>query len=64
MVLKRLWTGRSYFSDIHIYFLVTKYYCSNCDLEYGFSSRFAQFLTKPLMSADATMREIKTIDSG
>ncbi|KAK2423719.1 Insulinase (Peptidase family M16) family protein [Trifolium repens] len=25
--------------------------------------RFAQFLTKPLMSADATMREIKTIDS-
>ncbi|PPD94133.1 hypothetical protein GOBAR_DD08838 [Gossypium barbadense] len=26
--------------------------------------RFAQFLIKPLMSADATMREIKTVDSG
>ncbi|MCH87469.1 zinc-metallopeptidase peroxisomal-like, partial [Trifolium medium] len=25
--------------------------------------RFAQFFTKPLMSADATMREIKAVDS-
>lgn len=33
-------------------------------LEYGLSSRFAQFFTKPLMSADATMREIKAVDSG
>ena len=28
------------------------------------SSRFAQFFIKPLMSPDATMREIKAVDSG
>lgn len=29
-----------------------------------FFSRFAQFFIKPLMSADATTREIKAVDSG
>ena len=30
----------------------------------GFWFRFAQFFIKPLMSADATTREIKAVDSG
>ena len=30
----------------------------------GLPIRFAQFFVKPLMSADATTREIKAVDSG
>lgn len=59
IVLRRLWTGICYF---------TSYCClhinlSDYDLPFC-SSRFAQFFIKPLMSPDATMREIKAVDSG
>lgn len=44
------------------YFLVLEFVslCFSCDLLH----RFAQFFIKPLMSADATTREIKAVDSG
>ena len=36
----------------------------NEEYNYGLLYRFAQFFNKPLMKADATMREIKAVDSG
>jgi hypothetical protein len=58
-VLKRPWTGRFCFSFYRLLFssLIPV-------LLYGLFSRFAQFFIKPLMSADATTREIKAVDSG
>ncbi|KAJ4824099.1 Insulin-degrading enzyme-like 1, peroxisomal [Turnera subulata] len=43
----------------------TNYYFDvNCDCFEEALDRFAQFFIKPLMSADATTREIKAVDSG
>lgn len=59
IVLRRHWTGICYFTSyccLHIML-------SDYDLPFC-TSRFAQFFIKPLMSPDATMREIKAVDSG
>lgn len=63
--LTRLWIGRlfsvsvtpfcSLSNSVDLY--VFKYSC-------GLLYRFAQFFIKPLMSSDATTREIKAVDSG
>lgn len=65
IVLKRLWTGCCYYLYNFVVNFLTKNLV-NMILEYlcGLLSRFAQFFIKPLMSADATMREIKAVDSG
>lgn len=57
IVLKKLWTGM----DLTPYYLWKSIY----EMPYGVSLfRFAQFFVKPLMSPDATTREIKAVDSG
>lgn len=65
IVLKRLWTGCCYYLYNFVVNFLTKN-LMNMILEYlcGLLSRFAQFFIKPLMLADATMREIKAVDSG
>lgn len=45
------------FITINLMTVILEYFC-------GLLFRFAQFFIKPLMSADATTREIKAVDSG
>lgn len=45
------------FITINLMIVILEYFC-------GLLFRFAQFFIKPLMSADATTREIKAVDSG
>lgn len=63
--LKRLWTGRICFCfcDSCLSSLNSQNLLA-CMSSHGLLFRFAQFFIKPLMSADATMREIKAVDSG
>lgn len=64
MPLKRLWTGWCCFSFYWLLFSSLQFSKLNIVLMCGLLFRFAQFFINPLMSADATMREIKAVDSG
>ena len=65
IVLKRLWTGRfcsSFLCCACVLSAPTK--CNPTMSFFWLLFRFAQFFIKPLMSSDATTREIKAVDSG
>lgn len=63
-VLKKLWIGSKFglydsFFGFAISLLRDDHIFLHCS-----PYRFSQFFTKPLMSSDATLREIKAVDSG
>ena len=57
--LKRLWIGK-----ICIQFFIISTASQLSHFPFCFWIRFAQFFIRPLMSPDATIREIKAVDSG